>query len=90
MNQTTEQLKARIAEHTGLKHYPFSTMRDLLRSCLTAIEGMENEEVRRIKHLNRLATWAQQDPTGTRIEIEYAKSKGKRIEYMEALQPKEA
>ena len=28
------------------------------------LNNIQQEEVRRIKHLNRLATWAQQDPTG--------------------------
>jgi hypothetical protein len=28
------------------------------------VNELEREEVRRIKHLNRLGTWAQQDPTG--------------------------
>jgi len=28
------------------------------------IVALETENVRRIRHLNRLASWAQQDPTG--------------------------
>lgn len=28
------------------------------------IVRLEAEDIRRIRHLNRLATWAQQDPTG--------------------------
>jgi hypothetical protein len=28
------------------------------------IERLEVENIRRIKHLNRLASWAQQDPSG--------------------------
>lgn len=37
------------------------------------VEEMTKEEVRRISHLNRLATWAQQDPTGPWEKLEIQK-----------------
>lgn len=35
-----------------------------LRKAEAEILAIQQEEVRRIRHLNRLGTWAQQDPTG--------------------------
>ena len=39
-------------------------IREELDVLSVALVNIEAEEVRRIKHLNRIATWAQQDPTG--------------------------
>ncbi len=35
-----------------------------LKTCHESLMAIKQEEVRRIKHLNRLGSWAQQDPTG--------------------------
>lgn len=52
--------------------WPEKTIRDIIKAaCLEhaaelqrEVERLKEEDVRRIRHLNRLGSWAQQDPTG--------------------------
>lgn len=53
--------QSRLAGDIVAPTYPYAVA---LRETDADLKKCEEEEIRRIRHLNRLASWAQQDPTG--------------------------
>lgn len=59
-NMTTTEAITKLREMQSQIIHGSNTFGDIADT----IAALEAENIRRIRHLNRLATWAQQDPTG--------------------------